>query len=126
MFTNKEILTQIEPELQDSEDILLTISGKTAPTNLFMKLLPEVSWMTKENMPIVFVLTNQRVLIFKNSLNQSITLSFSLLRSDISSISDVSGPLNGGLQIHVKENQSYRFVFKKHRIHEILEHFQEK
>ncbi|PEZ00647.1 hypothetical protein CN326_22375 [Bacillus sp. AFS018417] len=34
-----------------------------------LKLLPEISWLTKENMPILLAITNKKLLVYKQQLN---------------------------------------------------------
>lgn len=124
MQINKHIMDQINNNLAINEEVLLSIPGKTAPTNSMLKFFSEVSWLTKENMPILFVLTNRRILIYKSLAFQSITLSFSFSLSEISSFKDISGPLNGGIYFKLNDNQTYKFIFKRHRINEIMSYLQ--
>lgn len=120
MKGSQQYIEQIEKDLDCNEFVLLSFPGKTAPTNSMLKLLPEVSWLTREDMPIHFVLTSQRILIYASPLYQVMTLDYSFELSEISTFTDVSGPLNGGIQFKLKDNRSYKFIFKKHRINEII------
>ncbi|WP_066371348.1 PH domain-containing protein [Neobacillus fumarioli] len=126
MQLNKQTIALIHNDLDGNEEVLLSLSGKTAPSNPMLKFLPEVSWLTKENMPILFVLTNHRILVYRSPVYQSITFSYSINLTEISTFKDISGPLNGGIQFTLKDNQTYKFIFKKHRINEIITHLQNK
>ncbi|PWA11851.1 hypothetical protein DCC39_08660 [Pueribacillus theae] len=124
MQINKHIMDQINNNLDNNEEVLLSIPGKTAPTNPMLKFLPEISWLTKENMPILFVLTNHRILVYKSFVHQSITLVYSFNLSEISSFKDISGPLNGGIHFKLNDDRTFKFIFKKHRINEIIAYLQ--
>lgn len=126
MEINKQTIDLINNHLAVNEDVQLSFPGKTAPTNTMLKFLPEVSWLTKENMPIIFVLTNQRILVYKSPVYQSITLAYSFNLTEISSFKDICGPLNGGIYFKLNDNRTFKFIFKKHRINEIMAYLQNK
>ncbi|WP_439022184.1 PH domain-containing protein [Bacillus thuringiensis] len=111
---------RIKQDLEQNEQIIDVVAGRTAPTTWVMKLLPEISWLTKENMPMVLVITNQRLLVYKQQINSEIQLAIGIHRSDIAECKEANGVLNGAIQITLKDNQSFKFVFKKERVQAIL------
>ncbi len=111
---------RVKQDLEPKEQIIDVIAGRTAPTNWVMKLLPEISWLTKENMPMVLAITDQRLLVYKQQMNLDIHLAIGIHRSDITECKEANGVLNGAIQITLKDNQSFKFVFKKERISNIL------
>ncbi|MGG0658225.1 hypothetical protein [Rummeliibacillus pycnus] len=111
---------KVKQDLELNEQIIDVIAGRTAPTNWVMKLLPEISWLTKENMPIVLAITDQRLLVYKQQINLDIQLAIGIHRSDITECKDANGLLNGAVQITLKDNQSFKFVFKKELVPNIL------
>ncbi|MGD8192227.1 hypothetical protein ACQCN2_19835 [Brevibacillus ginsengisoli] len=52
--------------------------------------------------------------------NNDIQLAIGIQRSDITGCEEVSGVLNGAIQVTLKDNQSFEFVFKKERVANIL------
>lgn len=111
---------RIKQDLEQNERIIDVVAGRTAPTTWVMKLLPEISWLTKENMPMLLAITNQRLLVYKQQINSEIQLSIGIHRSDIVECKEANGVLNGAIQITLKENQSFKFVFKKERVQNTL------
>ncbi|MGG2091549.1 PH domain-containing protein [Bacillus sp. S13(2024)] len=111
---------RIKQDLEQNEQIIDVVAGRTAPTTWVMKLLPEISWLTKENMPMVLAITNQRLLVYKQQINSEIQLAIGIHRSDIAECKEANGVLNGAIQITLKDNQSFKFVFKKERVQAIL------
>ncbi|PFK66475.1 hypothetical protein COJ13_26900 [Bacillus cereus] len=111
---------RIKQDLEQNERIIDVVAGRTAPTTWVMKLLPEISWLTKENMPMLLAITNQRLLVYKQQINSEIQLSIGIHRSDIIECKEANGVLNGAIQITLKENQSFKFVFKKERVQNTL------
>ncbi|MCP8970134.1 hypothetical protein [Ectobacillus ponti] len=111
---------RIQQDLESGEEILDVVAGKTAPTTWVMKLFPEISWLTKENMPMVLAITNRRLLVYKQQINLDIQLAVGIHRSDVVDYKEVSGVLNGAVQITLKDSQSFKFVFKTERVEEIL------
>ncbi|WP_170833717.1 PH domain-containing protein [Bacillus sp. 166amftsu] len=111
---------RIKQDLEQNEQIIDVVAGRTAPTTWVMKLLPEISWLTKENMPTVLAITNQRLLVYKQQINSEIQLAIGIHRSDIAKCKEANGVLNGAIQITLKDNQSFKFVFKKERVQAIL------
>ncbi len=111
---------RIKQDLEQNERIIDVVAGRTAPTTWVMKLLPEISWLTKENMPMLWAITNQRLLVYKQQINSEIQLSIGIHRSDIVECKEANGVLNGAIQITLKDNQSFKFVFKKERVQNIL------
>lgn len=111
---------RIKQDLEQNERIIDVVAGRTAPTTWVMKLLPEISWLTKENMPMLWAITNQRLLVYKQQINSEIQFSIGIHRSDIVECKEANGVLNGAIQITLKDNQSFKFVFKKERVQNIL------
>lgn len=111
---------RIKQDLEQNERIIDVVAGRTAPTTWVMKLLPEISWLTKENIPMLLAITNQRLLVYKQQINSEIQLSIGIHRSDIIECKEANGVLNGAIQITLKENQSFKFVFKKERVQNTL------
>ncbi|GLV65571.1 hypothetical protein Bmyc01_42400 [Bacillus mycoides] len=111
---------KVKHDLEPNEQIIDVFTGRTAPTNWVMKLLPEISWLTKENMPIVLVITNQRLLVYKQQMNLDIQLAIGIHRFDITECKELTSVLNGAIQVTLKDNQSFKFVFKKERMPKIL------
>ena len=111
---------RIKQDLEQNERIIDVVAGRTAPTTWVMKLLPEISWLTKENMPMLLAITNQRLLVYKQQINSEIQLSIGIQRSNIVECKEANGVLNGAIQITLKDNQSFKFVFKKERVQNIL------
>lgn len=111
---------RIKQDLEQNEQIIDVVAGRTAPTTWVMKLLPEISWLTKENMPMLLAITNQRLLVYKQQINSEIQLAIGIHRSDIAECKEANGVLNGAIQITLKDNQSFKFVFKKERVQAIL------
>lgn len=111
---------RVKQDLEHNEQIVDVISGRTAPTNWVMKLFPEISWLTKENMPIVLAITNKKLLVYKQQIDSEIQLAIGIHRSDITECKEVNGVLNGAIQVSLKDNQSFKFVFKKERVQDIL------
>jgi len=111
---------RIKQDLEQNERIIDVVAGRTAPTTWVMKLLPEISWLTKENMPMLWAITNQRLLVYKQQINSEIQLSIGIQRSNIVECKEANGVLNGAIQITLKDNQSFKFVFKKERVQNIL------
>ncbi|NWK68939.1 hypothetical protein HWX41_07385 [Bacillus paramycoides] len=111
---------KVKHDLEPKEQIIDVFTGRTAPTNWVMKLLPEISWLTKENMPIVLVITNQRLLVYKQQMNLDIQLAIGIHRFDIMECKELTSVLNGAIQVTLKDNQSFKFVFKKERMPKIL------
>ncbi|PEY98779.1 hypothetical protein CN326_23655 [Bacillus sp. AFS018417] len=89
-----------------------------------MKLFLEISWLTKDNMPMVLAITNQRLLVYKQQLNADIHRAMGIHRTDIQECKEVSGPLNGAIQITLRDSQAFKFVFKKERVADILSELQ--
>jgi len=116
---------RVQSDLEVDEYIITIAGGRTAPTNWVMKLFPEISWLTKDNMPIVLVLTNQRVLVYKLHLDSEITLAMSVRREDIKDCIEANGPLNGAIQLTLKDSQTFKFVLKKDCVPEIVLELQE-
>ncbi|WHY79452.1 hypothetical protein QNH20_10055 [Neobacillus sp. WH10] len=112
-------------DLEVDEYIITIVGGRTAPTNWVMKLFPEISWLTKDNMPIVFVLTNQRIRVYMLHLDSEITLAMSFRREDIKDCIEANGPLNGAIRLTLKDSQTFTFVLKKDCVPEIVLELQE-
>ena len=110
----------MKQDLENNEELIDIFGGRTAPTNWVMKLLPEISWLTKENMPVVLAITSQRLLVYKQQINSEIQLSIGIHRSDITECKEENGVLNGAIQITLKDNQSFKFVLKKELIPNLL------
>jgi len=116
---------RVMSDLEVDEYIITIAGGRTAPTNWVMNLFPEISWLTKDNMPIVLVLTNQRVLVYKLHLDSEITLAMNVRREDIKDCIEANGPLNGAIQLTLKDSQTFKFVLKKDCVPEIVLELQE-
>ncbi|WP_163092888.1 hypothetical protein [Bacillus cereus] len=82
---------RIKQDLEQNERIIDVVAGRTAPTTWVMKLLPEISWLTKENMPMLLAITNQRLLVYKQQINSEIQLSIGIHRSDIVECKEANG-----------------------------------
>jgi hypothetical protein len=117
MSTAVKYQNRIKQDLEQNERIIDVVAGRTAPTTWVMKLLPEISWLTKENMPMLWAITNQRLLVYKQQINSEIQLSIGIHRSDIVECKEANGVLNGAIQITLKDNQSFKFVFKKRNVY---------
>lgn len=124
MSVTTQYQERVMQDLESDEEIITIAGGRTAPANWVMKLFPEISWLTKDNMPMVLAVTNQRVLVYKQHLNSDIQLAIGIRRADIQECKEVSGPLNGAIQLTLKDSQSFKFVFKKERVPEILSELQ--
>ncbi|GMX65301.1 hypothetical protein Elgi_45710 [Paenibacillus elgii] len=120
MSSSNKYQDRVKKDLEPNEQLVDIIAGRTAPTNWVMKLLPEISWLTKENMPMVLVITDQRLLIYKQQMSLEIQLAIGIHRSDIAECKEVKGVLNGAIQVVLKDSQSFKFVMKKERVATIV------
>lgn len=125
MISDSKYFDKVKLDLIDNEELQLIVEGRTAPSSPTLKFLPEVSWLTKENMQVIFVLTSQRIIVYKIHLNRSLSFALDIYKSTIKSVAESSGPLNGGIIVTLDTKKSYKFIFKKERIKEIKHYLSE-
>ncbi|MGG2024926.1 hypothetical protein AB1282_03975 [Gottfriedia sp. S16(2024)] len=125
MISDSKYFDKVKLDLVDNEELQLIVEGRTAPSSPTLKFLPEVSWLTKENMQVIFVLTSQRIIVYKIHLNRSLSFALDIYKSTIKSVTESSGPLNGGIIVTLDTKKCYKFIFKKERIKEIKHYLSE-
>lgn len=125
MMIESKYIDKVKLDLVDNEELQLIVEGRTVPSSPTLKLLPEISWLTKENMQVIFVLTSQRIIVYKIHLNQSLSFALDINKSAIKSVTESSGPLNGGIIVNLDTQKIYKFLFKKERIKEIIHYLSE-
>ncbi|MEE6451207.1 hypothetical protein RAH41_11605 [Gottfriedia acidiceleris] len=122
MITESKFFDKIKLDLIDHEELQIIVEGRTVPSSPTLIFLPEISWLTKENMQVVLAFTSQRIIVYKIHLNQSLSLALDINKSAIKSVTESSGPLNGGIKLTLDTKKSYKFIFKKERVKKI-KHF---
>ncbi|XRG77909.1 hypothetical protein V5E38_19110 [Rossellomorea sp. GAMAL-10_SWC] len=125
MMIESKYIDKVKLDLVDNEELQLIVEGRTVPSSPTLKLLPEISWLTKENMQVIFVLTSQRIIVYKIHLNQSLSFALDINKSAIKSVTESSGPLNKGIIVTLDTQKIYKFLFKKERIKEIIHYLSE-
>ncbi|WP_234124424.1 PH domain-containing protein [Clostridium hydrogenum] len=108
---------QVKEKLQLQEKLIETFSGRIEPTNIVMKLLPDMYEITVTNMAIRGAITNKRIIVYKQEIQKNEFL-FDMQLEDITTYTLKNEILSGSLLINTKDNQ-IKFSFKKECLAEI-------
>lgn len=108
---------QVKEKLEAQEKLIETFCGRTQPTSIVMKLLSEVSLANTSNMAIRAAITNRRIMVYKQDIQET-EFSFDIQLTDISEYTLKNELLSGSLFI-IADDIKVKFTFKKERLLEI-------
>lgn len=114
----KDYTDKIKESLRSDERLTDSFYARTVPTNPILILFPEVSWATTENMSIIVSLTDKRIIIYKENIND-ISFSFDIMINDIKSWHIKKGILFNYLTIIDCKNKKIKIQFRKEQTDKI-------